>query len=63
MNGGGGEMKQISNYHSFNKLLLSAYSGPVLESHSTDELNPDFTETPSLPGDRQIKGRLQHKVL
>lgn len=51
-------MKQISNYHSSSKLLLSAYSRPVLETYNTDELNSDLAETPSLQGDRQVKGQL-----
>lgn len=58
--GGGRDRKQISNCHSFNKLLLSAYSvpGPVQETHNTDELNPDPVETPILSGDRQVNGQL-----
>lgn len=58
--GGGGERKQVSNCHSFNKLLLSAYSvlGPLQETHNTNELNPDLVETPSLSGDRQVNGQL-----
>lgn len=51
-------MKPISNYHSINKFLLGASSGFVLETHDTDELNPDLAETPSLLGCRQAKGPL-----
>jgi hypothetical protein len=50
-------MKQISHFHSFNKLftnhLFNAES--LLETHNTDELNPDFAETLGLPEKKDKK--------